>query len=915
MKNILKYSLLAAVLVAMTGLTACKHDELDTDQYGGKLALAAIAPNPVMRGGQLRIIGANLDKVTEVRFTGGATVTSIEKVAGGDRSEIRVTVPLEGTDVGPVTVVGDGLTASTRFNLEYTEPMVLTSFSPSEVLSGDVVTIKGEYLNNVREVILGGVYVTEFGSQSRGELTFKVPSDAVSGFVIIGDVNEIEDQNTIPNLVYSATEIVVGDPTVAVADTTTYKSGDVIKVSGSHLDMIESVDLTGAPDVEFTVSEDGSTITFNLPPSASDGQIELTSFAGKKFPAGAIISLNVTDLAVESLAEDGRYKAGSEVSITGTDLDLVKKVEFTGAEAQWYLDGQRIVATVPDGAKDGGITVTLASGKQAYSPEIAVVKPVASAVDKTDAVAGQTSIDVTGTDLDLVSGVTIGTQEKGLIKCDFKILTADSVRVSIPKDAYTGVLTLSAANGDNTETASITVTYDEAVAVTFAQPSFPLGKKIAITGKNLMQVEQMFVKNKKVTSYSVRKDDEISFDLPEGMGPGVYRIGMVLIDGTELTWPVPFEVTAPFTEKFIWEGSRETGNYSTNLELGTEDDWVNSGLEVGDVVRVYFTAADPSDWSMQLFTGHWAGMSMLFPDMSDPNQFNQSRNPSAAEQGYVSFEVTDEIFKLFTEKQYWGSALIVQGKFLTVTGISQLHFGAVEEKNAIWEGSHAVDWSGGLGEDNKAMTALSWGGYDWSTVEEGTKIVLEFTPTAEEVQIRFSNGSWAAHPGTPDPYKLYDDNKLEIELTKEILDNMVATGGLVITGQGFTLTGVYLVTTGTVAPAGTTIWEGSHAVDWSGGLGEDNKAMTALSWGGYDWSTVEAGTTIVLEFTPTAEEVQIRFSNGSWAAHPGTSDPYKLYDVDKLEIELTQAILDEMVANGGLVITGQGYTLTAVILK
>ena len=72
---------------------------------------------------------------------------------------------------------------------------------------------------------------------------------------------------------------------------------------------------------------------------------------------------------------------------------------------------------------------------------------------------------------------------------------------------------------------------------------------------------------------------------------------------------------------------------------------------------------------------------------------------------------------------------------------------------------------------------------------------------------------------------------------------------------------------------------------------------------------------IVLEFTPTADEVQIRFSNGSWAAHPGTEDPYKLYEENKLEIELTQAILDEMIANGGLVITGQGYTLTAVILK
>ena len=222
MKKLFKYSILATLLVAMTGLTACQNEELDTDQYSGKLALAAIAPNPVMRGGQLRIIGANLEKVSEVRFAGGASVTAIETVASGSRSEIRVTVPMEGAEVGPVTVVtSDGLTASTRFDLEYTEPIVINSFSPAQVLSGDVLTIRGEYLNNVREVILGGVYVTTFNSQSRTELTFTVPGDAVTGYVIVGDVNELEDQTTIPNQISSDSELVVGDPTVAVADTTT----------------------------------------------------------------------------------------------------------------------------------------------------------------------------------------------------------------------------------------------------------------------------------------------------------------------------------------------------------------------------------------------------------------------------------------------------------------------------------------------------------------------------------------------------------------------------------------------------------------------------------------------------------------------------------------------------------------------
>ena len=912
MKNIFKYSILATLIVAMSGLTACQQEELDTDQYAGKLALAAIAPNPVMRGAQLRVIGANLDKVTEVRFAGGATVTSIEKVAAGERSEIRLTVPMDAA-VGPVTVVtSDGTTASTRFDLEYTEPIVFSSFAPATVLSGDVVTIKGEYLNNVREVILGGgVYVTEFNSQSGSELSFKVPSNAISGYVIIGDVNEIEDQNTIPNQIYSGTELVVGDPTVAVADTTTYKSGDVITVSGSHLDMIEKINLTGAADVEFKLAEDGNSISFNLPPSASDGQIVLTSFAGKEFQAGAIISLNVTDLEVASLAEDGRYKAGSDVSITGSDLDLVTKVEFTGAEAQWYLDGKNIVATVPAGAKDGGLTVTLASGKQAYSSEIAVVKPVATAVDKNEAVAGQTNIVVTGTDLDLVTGVTIGDKEHGFIDCKFDILTADSVKVAVSKDAYTGPLTLTAANGDNTATEAITVTYDEAVSVAFAQPSFALGKKIAITGKNLLNVEQLSIKGKKVVSYAVRGDDNMSFDIPEGIGPGVYRLAMVLIDGTELTWPVPFEITAPFTEKTIWEGSEIVTGWS-GKGFAEQDAFIKAGIKESDVVRVYFNAPEGNWWDIQLVDGHWSNLSV--PELDGGNEIKSDFYPSGSQM--FSFAVTPEILAQLTKIDTWGNAFIINGDGnIEITRISLIQFGAVEEKTAIWEGSQVVDWSGGAGEDNKAMTALSWGGYDWSTVEAGTKIVLEFTPTADEVQIRFSNGSWAAHPGTPDPYKLYGESKLEIELTKEILDNMVATGGLVITGQGYTLTGVYLVTTGEMAPVGTPIWEGSFEVDWSGGLGDDHKAMTALSWGGYDWSTVEAGTTIVLEFTPTADEVQIRFSNGSWAAHPGTQDPYKLYGESSLEIELTQAILDEMIANGGLVITGQGYTLTAVILK
>ena len=418
MKNIFKHSLLAAAVLALASLTGCVKNKLDTDQYSGTVALAAIAPNPVMRGGELRIIGSNLETVTEVRFAGDVTVTDITTVTAGPRSEIRVVVPVEGPEVGPVTIVTEaGIKASTRFDLQYTEPIVIESFSPAEALSGDEITITGEYLNTVKEVIFGGdVIVTEFVSQSRHELKVKVPSNAITGPVIVGDVNEIEDENTIPNRVYSAEELVIGNPTVVKAEKATYKSGDEITVAGEHLDMIQAINLTGIADVPFTVDETGSSITFNLPASATDGNIVLVSYAGVEFVAGEIETVTVADLAVASCASDKRYKAGSDVKISGSDLDLVTKVEFTGAEAEWALqESGDIIAKIPATAKDGVITVSLASGKQANTPAIEVVKPVASATDVATAVAGKSQVKVSGTDLDLVTDVKIGDKARSFI--------------------------------------------------------------------------------------------------------------------------------------------------------------------------------------------------------------------------------------------------------------------------------------------------------------------------------------------------------------------------------------------------------------------------------------------------------------------------------------------------------------------
>ena len=720
MKNVLKYAAIAALCLSAVSLTGCKHEEYDTDQYAGAVALSAVAPNPVMRGGELRILGTNLENVSEVRFAGGVTVTDFNVTKSGAHGELRVMVPLEGPVVGKVSIVTkDGTVLDSFADLAFTEPIELDSFAPAEVLSGDVVTVKGEYLNNVQEVILGGVYITEFVSKDRHELKFVVPYDAVTGYVIVGDVNELVDPNTIPNQIYSATELVVGDPTVVEAAKATYKSGDVITVTGAHLDMIEKVDLVGAAEVDFSVAEDGESLSFTLPASATDGAVTLTSFAGKAFSAGEIETVTVADLAIKSLAEDGRYKAGCQVEITGSDLDLVSKVDFVNGQASFYRDGDKIIATLPASAKDGSVTVTLDSGKQAYTPEIEVVKPVATGVDKTEAVAGKDKVVVSGTDLDLVTAVTIGDKVQSFITCEFSLNSAEELEVTIPAAAYTGVLTLTAESGYETVTDEIAVSYAEPVSIVFDQESYELGKRITLVGEHLLQIDAIYVKGKKVVEYQKREDTSMSFSLPEAIAsPGVYRLELVLLDGTELTWAVPFTVTAPFTETAIWEGSQIINGWA-GVTFG--DDrfvWANMGLKEGDVIKIYFTAPEEGWWDLQLCNGHWGNLSI--DELDGGNEIKQGAFPGGTQT--FSFNVTEAIAQSLMEDVGWGGAFIINGDGnVEVTKISLIQFGATE--TLVWEGpsDHTGDYD---------LNQQLGGEYDWvnAGLYEGAEVRIYFTP-------------------------------------------------------------------------------------------------------------------------------------------------------------------------------------------
>lgn len=619
------YKFAALLSVSLMALAGCAPEELSTDQLSDEnVTFAAMAPNPVARGGALRIQGSNLDKVTEVRIPGvepitGEGIIQVDSLKGR-LSEIRVIVPVDGPEVGKVVIVDkDGNEFASHADLTYSEPIIFTSFSTENevAMPGDVVTIKGDYMNNIRAVQFGtSKTVTVFAEQSRYELKVVIPADAVTGKVILCDVDENNNPDgKISNLFYSEKDLTIGKPTVSKKDRGVVKAGEKIVVAGEYLQMVkeakfkytayndkgeaydayENVDLGLAPDFK--------TDTLTLSATVSDGEIIFISYAGDEFNAGAYQTLVPSEL--KHTAAKG-YKAGNEVVITGKDLDLVTGLKIgEEAVAEFTSDKNGIKFNLSATAKDGDLVISLANGKtEKVGTKIELVKPTITALSVSKIIAGET-FEIEGTDLDLVTKVVLKDKE-----CEFKYdETTKKITVTTASTHQTGTVTIETQNGTKVVSeAEVVIEYDSFVIVTTLTTSASIGDEVTMSGSNFNMIEAIYFGDVKVTGYTKRADDEMTFVIPTTVDTGTYQIKFVLTTGDEEICPASIEVKGAITTVVVWEGRNDLGsswdwNLVVNLQFGS--DWgVNkfSKLPYGAAIHVEFEPAPETGGQLKLIS-------------------------------------------------------------------------------------------------------------------------------------------------------------------------------------------------------------------------------------------------------------------------------------------------------------------------
>lgn len=636
---------------------ACDNeDKEDTNQYTGDINLNVFGPSPVARGGELRFLGNGMDKVTAVVIPGSSEITDIQVISS---TEIRVTVP-QTAEPGLIILKTPKGEITTKTGLTFMEPISLESIVPTVAKAGDELTLTGEYLNLIKEIIFADNVIVKsdaFTKHERKEIKLLIPKEAQTGKIIISDGAEI------PNWIYFAEALNITLPSVAqTLDLTSKKPGDMITIQGKDLDLVKQILMPNDESVDFTLEEvavaaltksAGSNykLSFVLPNNASDGAIVMVAYSGVKV-AIANIGMAVPASLVATPATD--IKAGDVVSIKGVNMELVTSVTFPGVTTVVTPSSKtttEIKVLMPEAAISGNLVLNTASGKTA-SVAISTLKPEVLAYNPSSVAAGSDVI-LQGKHLDLVASVTFS----GNKKVEVTSSSATELKVKVPVDAEAGEVTLTMKNGETVASASLNVTKpvfcyipvlptseEEIKSGTILSIGIQNGDKLAnvqVNGNNAQYILQGSTLNVLIPNNA---SGNTTLKLISSNGEVSYTISVI---------------SSGIIETIIMDQIHDLGSWENEANGGAFRIYKASfeGVKSGAILKFYFEVT--GDGKLQINDANWAqwGDLLSFTD--------------ASQTSYEMELTTAFLDKIMSTADGWSTtAVIIQGQNMVISKVS-----------------------------------------------------------------------------------------------------------------------------------------------------------------------------------------------------------------------------------------------------
>ena len=647
--------MMCLMLFSCLTFTACDNgDDEDTNQYKGGISLNVFGPSPVSRGGVLRFLGSGMDKVTAVAIPGCDDITDIEVVSD---TEIRVTVP-QTAQPGLVVLKTPKGDITTKTELTFTEPIALEAFAPAEVKPGSELTITGEYLNLIKEVIFADevtVPADEFVSQSRQEIKVIVPDSAQTGKFILSDGAEI------PNWIYSEGELEVTLPSVeAPLDLVDKKPGDVIRVSGENFDLVKKVQMPNGDEVEFTMtaSSEGDELTFTLPDNVSDGEITVLPASDVKVVVATVVVATPSNVVAVPAVN---LRGGDMITLKGTNMDLVTDVTFPGVEEAVGLESQNsteIKVLMPAADLSGDLQLNTNSGK-ATAVSIATAKPENISYSAATVPAGE-ALTVKGVNMDVVSAVVFS----GNVEVTVSDATATAISLTVPTTAETGALLLKMANGEFVEAPSLTIEKPVCAYLPALPDKLVRGRIVELEIVNADKLTNVLLNEASVQYINDAAKGVLMLNVPAELN-GTYSLKLISSNGE-----IAYDVLVVANEETVWAGPLDISWGDGGRVLVPAVSFAK--VTAGTVMKVYFDQKDQTWAQAQFNYGDWSGIAFsLFDTTMVPTDIYGWSFESRVMELTLTQEILDNIqAKQGDCEDQTNVGIIIQGSDLTFTKIT-----------------------------------------------------------------------------------------------------------------------------------------------------------------------------------------------------------------------------------------------------
>ena len=382
--------------------------------------------------------------------------------------------------------------------------VTLKAFGPSPIARGAELRIIGTNLDKVESVTIPGApAITNIKHVSATEIRATVPQTAEVGFITLKAGDKI---------IKSVTELTYSEPiSIDKITPAEAKPGATIKIEGEYLNLIKEV-IFADTDTETNhvlqanfVSQDRKAIELKVPLTAQTGKVIVSDGAdlvpedeepGIPIWVYSEEELTVTLPAITKLAPQP-VKPGSELTITGTNLDLVELLRFGASDievSEFTINSAKteIKVTVPEetqfdeATKKGDVRLIALSGLE-VAANLQLAAPAITSISPSPAKNGEALI-IKGTNLDLATSVSFAGDVDGEISSQ----TATEIEVIVPATATEGDVVLNTYSG---QTAAKAYTLVKPTISSIAPLSLTAGDNLTINGSNLDVVNEVIFKS------------------------------------------------------------------------------------------------------------------------------------------------------------------------------------------------------------------------------------------------------------------------------------------------------------------------------------------------------------------------------------------------------------------------------------